>query len=887
MKLLTSTCLLLSLLVIVAVFSATTSTFFVRAISDADAQNLTNTLKSFEDFLNISIDNAVTQLAGTSTTCSINNIACDPYVSVPKINFSQVIPAQYGHVQPKEWTGQDYTQMMEQTCELIRMGPKWLQNYNNSNKKILYQYFSYPDNYAGFYPMSPWNCSETYTPTERPYFSAGATGARDVVILMDASTRASDSAWRLATSKKVAEKIVRSLSFKDFVAIIPYGDQPQLKTSVLNQATQGNIATIVATVNNVTSMPGNGTNIGAALDYAFQVFGNSKSIGLTSKCTRVIVLLSGGDNNLAVPRVGTPIANNPDALVFPLLVSTNVTHDKTVLMKNIACASGTITRTITGDDAKNITQWRAVTDYFSKLLSTSIMRWSEVYSEDDGQGQVLSLSAPVFTDNALGDRVFAGVTTLDISVAGVDKNGTITTDEINDYIQSNEVCSPLNHRLEYQAANVEEIQNGTCSQSDVNPESIGFKTSTAGEQLAINKGMPGIIVGSVFFIVILFGVGIYVNSLNNDRSYSYDCAPPFIALVIFLVCWIISIPIMFTLIAPDLVRVNNFVETELTLSTTKDYPYRCCEITSCSYCSYTSSASCSSEIPRLIAYVGGPVGSSVATCGNGYYCCETYCYSCNCRRSCSGSGTKRKCRTTCSTCCRCTSSTSNRQCTIGCGSCYRMVTQFYYTYNGERLQSQWTTTCSLAGSTACRDNWYARYPSPSLRMGWVDPENPISVLEDVEVRRPPFIAFMVFACFSIPFLIFAYYKIFSEFCGSGEESPSATSAWEMKNAAKKDEPVIPVGTDSDDGDMGHTVNPVAVMPQANYSNNVGVGDNVAPPSGGYNFMPMPANADNDNNNNNIAPAYPYPVASQIPPPHPMAFGVLPPPPENDGTIQGI
>ena len=475
----------------------------VSALSAAEKKNLTDNLKFFETYLKNSINDAKTQLATTGTSCSIANYACNPYKDVPKINFTGddgYIPSEYGHVQPKEWIGQDYTtdtNIRNKACQLSLMGPQWLKNYNDSSKQVLYQYFTYPNNFFGVYPQSPWNCSATYTPTERPFYTSSAVGQKDVIILFDASTKASDSTWRINMQKKIAEKVVRSLSFKDYVAVIPFGDSPDEQINLMSQSTEGNQNTILDSIKTIEAMPNNGTNIGAAISRAFDVFATSRGIGLSSDCSRVVILLTQGVNNFNVPQPGTALSNNRDALLFPILVSQNPSDAAVTLMDQLSCASATITRNVTHDNVKNITATlEAMNLFFSSVQATTVLRYSEVYEDALGQGQILSLSAPVYITDSSNNDVFSGVITVDVPLAGVIKTMTsITADQVTNFLLESTVCTPLSHRGSRELAVVNKLQEGKCQ--TVQTEKIGFRTTAEGEELPINKAMPGIIVGSV------------------------------------------------------------------------------------------------------------------------------------------------------------------------------------------------------------------------------------------------------------------------------------------------------------------------------------------------------------------------------------------------------
>jgi len=174
-----------------------------------------------------------------------------------------------------------------------------------------------------------------------------------------------------------------------------------------------------------------------------------------------------------------------------------------------------------------------------------------------------------------------------------------------------------------------------------------------------------------------------------------------------------------------------------------------------------------------------------------------------------------------------------------------MNTKFRYRYPGETgvlYQSQWSKICTLQGAEDCKNQWIAEHPVPSLRDGWVNPEDPIDVRREVKVRQPPFIAFMVFACLSIPILIYAYYVILKEFFKDDESSSSgagSTFNWGSSGSDKGAAPA-PVEMDKTTGALPN-----------HFDNSGGAGfNNTSASTNNDNYTNGYDNNNNNNNNNN-------------------------------------
>lgn len=765
MKLL-STLSLLFITIVALCLSSTLTT--IHALTTAQRNQLASDLSYYNQFVTSAITAFRNQLATNGGGDCQLTVACDPNVNVSFINFTEYIPGEYGNVQIKEYVDQNVSAastsstLREKACDITRMESTWLQNYNTSQsagKPVLYQYATFPNNLVGFYPQSDWNCTpeaRIYTPTERPFYVSGATGQKDTIILLDASSNDPNSAWRLETEKKLAKQIVRGLSFRDFVAIVPFGFSPNRRMTIMLRANEANIPTLLGIIDNVTLMPNNGTNLGAAVEFATTVLRNSRNAGQVSGCTRTIVLLSSGTNDQRFPQPAIPLRDNPDVIIFPFLVTQAVTPEKRLLMLQLACGTNSISRIVTGDNQGNISQVTAITDYFSKLMSRTVIRNSEIYEDALNQGQIYSSSAPVFvTDSTTQLNSLAAIVTVDISKSSIDQGGTLNASDINDFILSRQTCTPLGQRGESNAGIINTLQEGICGAVD--SDSIGFGQASDGEQLGVKKAMPAIITFSVIgFIAIGCGACVLnFHYLKKDSwFYSKKTWPMLIFFLVgvYIIVGIVALAVGFAVWVPKQIKYDNYVPTEVTFLSTTVEPYPCCEIVAADCSNVYEVPFCSVLISDKVSEEPFQKGQQYS-CSGGYFCCQYE------ERPCSSSrnnraaiaeeattddlvGSKKDSRRRFSNlddggdeCYEtvCVRDVRSRNSTVRCDTCYGLRTDFVYTYEGSRYQSSWQRTCRLVDNEIqCRDDWIEQHPDRGTQEAWVNPERPSEVVRNLE-----------------------------------------------------------------------------------------------------------------------------------------------------------
>ena len=713
------------------------------AITADQKAQLKRDLDELGGYLNLSAADAVARFSGSAvTSCSGYDVVCNPgSVTVPTIDFTAAFPSAYNKVQIKKLASQNVDERKADVCAFNAMKQRWASNLVDAGLgKILYQYGSLTDNFAAFYPMADWGACSDFIATARPWYTAGATSKKDLIVLVDASGSEAGSANRVALSNKIAKSIIEGLSYKDFAAVIPYGDAPDVRVSTMKRGTVANVEVFKQQIDAIEVLEGNKTNIGSAVQAAIQVFKDSRDISATSECTQAIVIITNGENDAKSPLPGSVLKAYPEIVLLPLLVNTNgVTAAKKDLVKGLACATRGDSRIFESDAdlAKNVA---VVTDYFAALSNEPEVRASEIYTDAVDGSRILSLSAPVYTQQGSpAIPRLAGVVALDIKLSFISQSGALTEDEINDYNIATQSCRALNQRDSDQDDAVNSLQNAsglTCKGADL--DKLGFGLAEP-EDLAINKALPGIVIAVVVGLLLFAGIAGYLLYRSDDDSYQVIGYGLLIGYGVFM---LIAVCVPFTLVFPDLVAKYYFVPVELTITASTCTPYRCCEIAGCSDCTSAGGAPrCATRLAELTA----------GTCNNGYHCCRWRTYECRCRtetyRSCSTSSSgARTCSTStrrrCATCRDCVSSVYDRQCTVECGTCYACLMTGQFTFKDVLQQSSFPRRCSLFVAESCRTDFFNEFKVGGKREVYVNPENAGDVRLSVEPREAPLGAFI-------------------------------------------------------------------------------------------------------------------------------------------------
>eukprot|EP00440_Ansanella_granifera_P038361 gb/GFBE01041622.1/.p1 GENE.gb/GFBE01041622.1/~~gb/GFBE01041622.1/.p1 ORF type:complete len:735 (+),score=169.57 gb/GFBE01041622.1/:1-2205(+) len=169
-----------------------------------------------------------------------------------------------------------------------------------NRERIGYQYFSDQDSgaYVGW-PNTDW-CPNNYDPRYRPWYAAGATGPKDVVIVVDVSG-SMQTAGRSNLARQATKAILDTLTWKDFATIILFNSDIDAVFSTKMVSVTDEQRDAMKSWVDRGDWNHEGTNFQAAmlgerddLPGAFKIIRDSVSQGQTSMCQKIVMFLTDG-----------------------------------------------------------------------------------------------------------------------------------------------------------------------------------------------------------------------------------------------------------------------------------------------------------------------------------------------------------------------------------------------------------------------------------------------------------------------------------------------------------------------------------------------------------------------------------------------------------------
>ncbi|CAE8654690.1 unnamed protein product, partial [Polarella glacialis] len=161
--------------------------------------------------------------------------------------------------------------------------------------RVGYQYFA--DQASGSmitWPLADWCPATGFDPRFRPWYAAGATGPKDIVVVVDVSGSMS-TAKRYQKSQQATEAILNTLVWKDFATIILFNRGiAAVYSDVLVPVTNTNRECMLKWLDEQEWMSG-GTNFRVPIEKVFAVIEASVTAGKTSTCQRAVMFLTDGE----------------------------------------------------------------------------------------------------------------------------------------------------------------------------------------------------------------------------------------------------------------------------------------------------------------------------------------------------------------------------------------------------------------------------------------------------------------------------------------------------------------------------------------------------------------------------------------------------------------
>ena len=161
----------------------------------------------------------------------------------------------------------------------------------------------YFGSHTGAFRIFPARQSQTcgvYDPRLRPWYVAGSSGSKNVILILDVSGSMGDKN-RLPMLKLAAKRVVSTLTISDRVLIVPFSTNAQPITTqdgYMFRATNDNKAYFSNAIDQFSAQ-GN-TNFYDAFGKAFDVFEKSAAHEITASCNSAILFFTGTPHSAIV-----------------------------------------------------------------------------------------------------------------------------------------------------------------------------------------------------------------------------------------------------------------------------------------------------------------------------------------------------------------------------------------------------------------------------------------------------------------------------------------------------------------------------------------------------------------------------------------------------------
>ena len=310
----------------------------------------------------------------------------------------------------------DATDIMNAVCYTEGLEPTF-QAIGQSESDLKWMYYGSMEgvfvNYPGFY----WGAQDTYDPRERPWFVSGATGPKDVIIIIDKSGSMQNND-RMANARAGATTVVNSLTNIDFVSVVTFSTDAASANTMLVPAEYAYRQTLnrdIAAIND-----GGYTYYVKAMTKAFEITANSDSLGKTANCSRVYVFLTDGKPSDDISEFETMILANKREhdMFFLIALGSGLSNAALDNLRSAACAIDGVSIQVADSDTSALT--KALGAYYQYLAMGNMIaevqptRWAEpFYSIPDIWGPVTTAVTPVY-DKRQDPWTMIGVAAVDL-----------------------------------------------------------------------------------------------------------------------------------------------------------------------------------------------------------------------------------------------------------------------------------------------------------------------------------------------------------------------------------------------------------------------------------------------------------------------------------------
>jgi hypothetical protein len=597
-----------------------------------------------------------------------------------------------------------------------------------------------------YHPLSEYTagCPGLYDPRKRPWYLSAVTGPINLVIMIDISD-SRNAVARIDVAKQTARELMSTVSYWAFINVCIYTSDTSCMSQQLVRGTTDNLQATEEYISNIRVSGGKYVGVNDALNEAYDMVDYSIRQGSASNCETIIVFLSSDHNDLTTQNsIDSIIDDYPDVessiLSYAFNLDNNVAVDK--VYKEMSCATNGIHREFTQATSAIVDDIvTSFTEYFGTVVRNTNVRYSEIYEDNLGLGDILTGAIPFYQDIVTDDNLtvseLVGVYGIDLQISAINNNGQLSNDEIMGYLASSSTCPDVNPSADA----LTYLRDGDiCYVAEDAYYGSGEKLDTQKDK-------------EMFDLIASFGFLGTLCILCTVAWFSFDhvstkerCGVMGWTLLIY--CTFGIALIVYTLVNnwETTVVIANWSHSTMTVLETTIDTAVCCEKINCVCLEYSGGNTCADNKRDLVD----------GLCGDGYACCEEVCSQCNCHSDHDGGQS-------CDTCCECNVEVYHKQCEVNCDTCFNGIVVWSYLPKESKTDQEvilnYKKKCGYGKSEDCALKYIEAYPVGSKHDIFYNPNNWLDTISEEEGDYPSnyfdvIIALTVMMC--IPYIMIGY-----------------------------------------------------------------------------------------------------------------------------------
>ena len=315
----------------------------------------------------------------------------------------------------------------EMICSTEFLASKF-QAFDTQYPGIKWQFFGSYNGIMRNYPGRD-RCAQ-YDPRLRPWYVEATTGAKNIILIMDISGSMNDYS-KIQTAKDAATNVINTLSYSDFVGLVPFSTNATKFLPNLIRMSSSNKQNITNYINSLSA--GGTTNYEDAFRKTYEIYNSSYGDEMGNfACQTIILFLTDG-----VPTIGMTQADQLIDLInfYENQTNANMTvlswglgqdAQSDILLK-ISCARYGIYHYVLDFSSLGA----SMTEYYL-FISAGVKRTNSIMTEPfldaNGAGNVTSMAFPVY-DDSVDPPFILGVVGFDLLLSDLlnftDYNGVL------------------------------------------------------------------------------------------------------------------------------------------------------------------------------------------------------------------------------------------------------------------------------------------------------------------------------------------------------------------------------------------------------------------------------------------------------------------------------